>query len=60
MPTGGGNAGKGSPEQLAFDCAVNEVNENPQGAGIDIHYPTQRGCISVAWGTLEKRPRSES
>lgn len=57
MPTfGGGTAGEGSPEQLAFDSAVDEANEILQGAGIDIHYPTQRGFISVAWGTLAKSP----
>lgn len=53
VPTFGGRTpGEGSPEQLAFDSAVDEANEILQGAGIDIHYPTQRGFISVAWGTL--------
>ncbi len=57
VPTfGGRTAGEGSPEQLAFDTAVDEANEILQGAGIDISYPTQRGFISVAWGTLAKSP----
>ena len=58
MPTfGAGNAGEGRPEQLAFESAVDKVNEIIQGAGIDIHYPTQRERISVAWETLAKSPR---
>lgn len=57
VPTfGGRTAGEDSPEQLAFDSAVDEANEILQGAGIDINYPTQRGFISVAWGTLAKSP----
>lgn len=57
VPTfGGRSAGEGSPEQLAFDSAVDEANEILQGAGIDVAYPTQHGFISVAWGTLAKSP----
>lgn len=55
VPTfGGRTAGEGSPEQLAFDSAVEEANQVLQGAGIDIQFPTHRGFISVAWGTLAK------